>query len=122
MNEGAEKMDQNLTVACFNSQSMCNKVCGNLEMLKDREVDICCVTETWFKAKENAIFAEIHDFGFDVISSPRRGKGGGVAFVFNPKRVSLKENFVKGFKSFEVFECIIKTNDKIIRICTIYRI
>ena len=54
---------------------MCNKVCGTLEMLKDIAVDICCMTETWFKAKENDIFAEIHDFGFDVISSPRKGKG-----------------------------------------------
>jgi exonuclease III len=64
---------------------MCNKVCGVIEMLKDRKIDICCLTETWFKAKDGARFAEIHDFGYDVISAPRKGIGGGVAFLFNPK-------------------------------------
>ena len=121
MIEGAEKIEQKLTIACFNAQSMCNKVCGTIEMLKDRAVDICCLTETWFKARESSIFAEIHDFGYDVISSPRKGKGGGVAFVFNPEKVSANGNLVKGFKSFEVFECIIKTTTKMMRICTIYR-
>lgn len=90
-------------------------------MLKDRKIDICCVTETWFKSKESARFAEIHDFGYDVISAPRRGIGGGVAFVFNPKSISPIRNNVKGFKSFEVIECVIKTADNLIRLCLIYR-
>ena len=90
-------------------------------MLKDRKIDICCVTETWFKSKDSARFAEIHDFGYDVISAPRRGIGGGVAFLFNPKTVSPIRNNVKGFKSFEVIECVIKTADNLIRLCVIYR-
>ena len=118
MNDGASGK---LSVGCFNSQSMCNKVSGVLEMMKDKNVDICCVTETWFKAKENARFAEIHDFGFDVISAPRRGHGGGVAFVFNPKLVKPVRNNTKTFKSFEVVECIIKTCDGLIRLCVVYR-
>ena len=100
---------------------MCNKISGVIEMLKDRKIDICCVTETWFKSKDSARFAEIHDFGYDVISAPRRGIGGGVAFLFNPKTVSPIRNNVKGFKSFEVIECVIKTADNLIRLCVIYR-
>jgi hypothetical protein len=100
---------------------MCNKICGVLEMIKDRSIDICCVTETWFKSKENARFAEIHDFGYDVISAPRRGIGGGVAFVFNPKTVNPTRNNVKGFKSFEVVECVMKTTDNLVRLCVVYR-
>ena len=90
-------------------------------MLKDRKIDICCVTETWFNSKESARFAEIHDFGYDVISAPRRGIGGGVAFVYNPKSISPVRNNVKGFKSFEVIESVIKTADNLIRLCLIYR-
>lgn len=120
MTDGAENAGT-LRVACFNAQSLCNKVCGTLEMLKDRAIDVCCVTETWFRSKEKSIFAEIHDFGFEVLSSPRRGKGGGVAFLFNPDRVSLYGNVVKGFKSFEIYECIIKTAKKMLRFCTVYR-
>ena len=90
-------------------------------MLKDRNIDICCVTETWFKSKDGARFSEIHDFGYDVISAPRKGIGGGVAFVFNPKAITPVRNNVKSYKSFEVVECVIKTADNLIRLCVIYR-
>ena len=89
-----------LTVGCFNAQSICNKVSGVLEMMKDKLVDVCCVTETWLKSKDNARFAEIHDFGYDIISAPRKGHGGGVAFVFNPSIVSQVRNNTKNNKSF----------------------
>ena len=122
MIEGAETIEHNkLRIGCFNAQSICNKVCGTLEMLNDKSVDICCISETWLKSKDKSIFSEIHDFGFDILSSPRKGKGGGVAFVFNPDRVKVDANYVKGFKSFEVFECIIKAADKVVRLCTVYR-
>ena len=100
---------------------MCNKVCGVIEMLKDSQIDICCVTETWFKAKDGARFAEIHDFGYDVISAPRRGVGGGVAFIFNPKTTNPIRNNVKTFKSFEALECVVKTPDSLLRLCVVYR-
>ena len=110
-----------LTVGCFNAQSMCNKVRGVIELLQDRKVDICCVTETWFTSNESARFAEIHDCGFDVINVPRKGRGGGVAFVFNMERVKPVGNKVVGFKSFEIAECVIKCSTNIIRLCNIYR-
>ena len=100
---------------------MCNKVCGVLEMLKDRSIDICCVTETWFKSKDNARFSEIHDFGFDVISVPRRGHGGGVAFVYNPDVIQPVRNNTTKYKSFEVAECVIKTVNNLLRLCVVYR-
>ena len=121
MKHGAEVPVQKLKVGCFNTQSMCNKVSNVIEMMKDKAIDICCITETWFKAKENARFAEIHDFGFDVISVPRKGIGGGVGFIFNPSKVTVAENRVSGYKAFEVVEGVIKTANSILRICTVYR-
>ena len=120
MTSSAESYSK-LIVGCFNAQSMCNKVCGVVELLIDRQVDVCCVTETWFGAKEDARFAEIHEMGFDVINVPRKGRGGGVAFVFNMEKVKPVGNKVTGFKSFEVAECVIKCTNDIIRLCTIYR-
>ena len=58
-----------------------------MEFLIDQNVDVCCITETWFSAKENSTFAFIHEMGFDVLNSPRKGRGGGIAFVFNTARV-----------------------------------
>ncbi|KAL5252015.1 hypothetical protein ACHWQZ_G014982 [Mnemiopsis leidyi] len=75
---------------------------------------------TDFKSK-NAKFAEIHDLGYDVISAPRKGRGGGVAFLYNPNILNPVRNDVKKYSSFEVIECIIKSANASIRLCVIYR-
>ena len=90
-------------------------------MLRDNSISICCVTETWLKSDDRAKFAEIHDFGFDVISAPRRGRGGGVAFLYNPDLLKPIRNDVKNYSSFEVIECLIKTDDQLVRLCVVYR-
>ena len=91
-------------------------------MLKDNYVDICCISESWLKNKDSAKFAEIHDLGFDIHSAPRKGKGGGgVAFLFDPKKVKPIRNNVKAYKSFEVLECLLKTSSKLLRLVTVYR-
>jgi len=100
---------------------LCNKTCGVLELLKENSVDICCITETWLKSKDAAIFAEIHDHGFDIFSAPRRGRGGGVAFLFNSARLKPIRNNTNKFTSFEVLECLVKTSSQLIRLCVIYR-
>ena len=120
MKSGAEN-NGILRIGCFNAQSMCNKVSGVMELLIDRKIDICCTTETWFTSKENARFSQIHELGFDILNSPRRGRGGGIAFIFNMGSVKPIENKVTRVKSFEVFECVLKCTNKIIRFCTIYR-
>ena len=111
----------NLKLACFNTRSLCNKTCGVLELLKDNSVDICCITESWLKSKDSAIFAEIHDHGFEIFSAPRRGRGGGVAFLFDPARLKPIRNNTTKFSSFEVLECLIKTSSQLIRLCVVYR-
>ena len=67
---------------------------GVMEIVIDQNFDVCCVTETWFSAKENARFAYIHEMGFDVLNSPRKGRGGGIAVVFNTTKL-LDSNHLK---------------------------
>ena len=86
-----------LSVGCLNARSLCNKTCGVLELLKDNSIDLYCVTETWLKTNDAAKFAEIHDHGYDVYSAPRRGRGGGVAFLFNPSRIKPIRNNVSTY-------------------------
>ena len=94
MNEGA--ICRKLKVGCLNTRSICNKTCGVLELLKENSIDLCCVTETWLNMKDVAKFAEIHDHGYDLFSAPRRGRGGGVAFIFGDKAEASKmANFLK---------------------------
>ena len=110
-----------LNMAVYNTRSICNKISGVLELLSDKRIDVCFTTETWLKLDDKAIFAEIRDYGYDILSSPRRGRGGGVAFVYNPQRVKLIRNNVCKFSSFEVLEAILKTSNEMFRLCVIYR-
>ena len=82
---------------------------------------ICGITETWLKSVDKAKFAEIHDMGFDVISCPRKGRGGGIAFLFDPLVISPIRNDVKRYSSFEVLECVLKGDDKMLRLSVVYR-
>lgn len=92
-----------------------------MEMIKDHNISICCITETWLKNSDKAKFAEIHDAQFDVFNSPRSGRAGGVGFIFDPSRINPIRNDVKSHSSFEAVECIINSVQKPIRLCTIYR-
>ena len=123
MKQGSNSFNivSNLRIACFNCRSIVNKTAGVLELIKHNMVDICCLTETWLKVKDKAKIAEIHDFGYKIISAPRAGRGGGVAFIYDPSRLNLLANKVKKYSSFEVLESVIKTQDEIIRLCVIYR-
>ena len=109
-----------LTLTSFNAQSICNKTPGVLEYLHDIDSDICFLSESWLKVNDKAKLAEIRDHGFNVISCPRRGRGGGVGFIYK-NHIDLKRNNVPGFKSFEVVEGLLKGDGTTLRLCSIYR-
>ena len=66
------------------------------------------------------MFRELHELGFSIISQPRTGRGGGVAFIFK-LGLPTKRNRVQKFKSFEVCEAILNSNCDSVRFCLIYR-
>lgn len=96
VNKGANKLF--LKLRCINARSICNKVSSVLELLSDNEIDVCFLTESWLKVSDKAKFAEIREHGYDILSAPRKGRGGGVAFLFNSNYVNLKRNNVNSFK------------------------
>ena len=69
-------------IGLCNARSICNKLHDVLELVIQEDIDILCVTETWLKLDDKVIFREIHELGFSIISQPRMGRGGGIAFIF----------------------------------------
>ena len=118
---GAKSCQGFIKIGCFNARSICNKTTGVLGLLGDNQIDLCCVTETWLKRDEHAKFAEIREQGFDILSSPRKGRGGGTAVIFNPEHLKVTQNNNVKSSSFEVMECVIETSVGLVRLCTIYR-
>ena len=105
----------------FNARSLANKTTGVIEMFKDNSLDICLLTETWIRLSDVAKMAEIHERKLEFFNKPRRGKGGGVGFLFNPQRVHLIRNDTAKYSSFEVLESLLCTPGSVIRLCVVYR-
>ena len=118
MNKGTIK--NGIKFGCLNARSICNKTPGVLELLGDQHIDICFLTESWLKLNDKAKFAEFREYGYNILSAPRKGRGGGVGFLFN-SCIKLKRNNVVSYKSFEVLEAVLKGNDEMIRLSVVYR-
>ena len=90
-------------------------------MFLEQNLDICFVTESGLKKNDKAKYAEFHENNLEVMNAPRSGKGGGVGFIYNPKRVKLIRNDVCKYSTFEVLESLINSNSELVRLCVIYR-
>ena len=99
-----------------------NKTVGVMEHLQDQECDICFVQETFLKDADKAKLQEIRDYGWNVVSDPRKHRsGGGIAFLYR-KDLQLKNNDrVPKYKSFQVMEAILSSKSGLIRLINIYR-
>ena len=107
-----------------NARSLTNNTIDNLIniLLKDEDIDVCCVTETWLKPGDQAILADINLRGYEIVSSPREDKrGGGIAFLCKSS-CKYKEVKTHRYIFFELLEVIFNCkNNNNIRFSTIYR-
>ncbi len=74
------------------------------------------------KHADTAKLQEIKDYGWGVISDPRKHRsGGGIAVIFN-KNLRLKTNMkVTKYKSCQVMETLLETNGATLRLVNVYR-
>ena len=107
----------------FNCRSIRNKVGDVLSYLKDHNIDLCLLQETWLNQGDSSIIQEIKERGYTVHSQRRlRGdSGGGVAILHNPDILVRRCNTKLKFKSFESIICTVHTADKVFRIINVYR-
>ena len=109
-------------MATFNAHSIVNKTVGVLEHFADQKLDICFVQKTFLKEADTAKLQEIKDYGWGVISDPRKHRsGGGIAVIFNKDLVLKTNNKVKKYKAFQVMETLLESDDGTIRLVNIYR-
>ena len=93
-----------------------------MEHLQDVGCSICFVQETWLKEADTAKLQQIQDYGWNVLSNPRKHRsGGGIAFLYRKwLKLKLNEKVVK-YKSFQVMETLLETSLGQIRLSNIYR-
>ena len=89
---------------------MACKRCEISTFIKDNDVDLFFVTETWLSAQgDEAKTVELAPSGFDVKSFPRqsRSRGGGIATAYKStlgSNITFKTNFDLTHTSFEVVQ------------------
>ena len=93
-----------------------------MEHLEDQDCDICLVQETYLKAADTAKLQEIKDYGWRVLSNPRRHRsGGGIGILFR-NHINLRSNDkVTKYKSFQVMETCFCTESTQVRLVNVYR-
>ena len=62
---------------------------------------------------------EVHELGFDIFSTPRVRRGGGVGFILNIG-FSIRNQKTLKFQSFEVTGAVILAQERI-KLCLVYR-
>ena len=119
-------------VASFNAQSvkgndMACMRCEISTFMKDNDVDLYFVTETWLSAQgDEAKSVELAPSGFDVNSFPRqsRSRDGGIATVCKStlsSNITFKTNFDFAHTSFEVVQASITLQHNTLNFFCLYR-
>ena len=86
------------------------------------DCDICFIQETFLREGDKAKLAEIREYGWSVLSDPRKHRsGGGIAMLYR-NNIQLKaNNKVTKYKSFQVMESLLNCSSEIIRLINVYR-
>ena len=117
----------NLRVASFNAQSLGpeDKRIAVTEFVKDWDIDILFVQETWLNPKgDESKIASLATSGFMVKSFPRDNRGGGIAIIFRDslsKYLGFKTSFDFQHKTFELVLTTFTYNEKTTNFACIYR-
>lgn len=93
-----------------------------MEHLLEMDCDICFVQETFLREGDKAKLGEIKDYGWNILSDPRKHRsGGGIAMLFR-NTFQLKGNSkVTKYKSFQVMESLLVADKEMVRLVNIYR-
>ena len=103
----------------FETNVLC--ICQQIkDLITEDQLDICSLTETWFKPFHIAVKAVVSP-GYTMKLIPRaNARGGGVAIIFRDS-ISVTVSKHNTYTSMEYLNCLFKVGLELLRIVTIYR-
>jgi exonuclease III len=106
----------------INCQSIRNKADVLVDYIKDNNLDMVAMTETWLKSDDNRIIGDLTPSGFKLIHLPRQGRrGGGVGLLYK-ETISVSDKIDESTPSLEAFSVYVKTETTSFRLIVIYRL
>lgn len=112
-----------LKVGLINCQSSRNKSDLIIDHLKDHDLDLLALTETWLKENDSVAAGNITPAGFSLISVPREHRRGGGVALLHKSSLHVK---AQGFghdkpRSFEITECDLSYDNATLKLAIVYR-
>ena len=117
----------NLRIATYNAQSLGpeEKRIAVTEFIRDSNLDILFIQETWFKPKgDEGKVSSLPPAGYSVKSWPRDHRGGGMAIVFRnslSKHLGFVSNFNFSHVTFEIIVTTFSFKKNTINMACLYR-
>ena len=110
-----------LKCALVNAHSICNKIPTFHHFVSYNKLDICCVTETWFKPDDKSTPSHLSPINFSSHTTVRNGKiGGNLAFVLH-NGIQYNYDGEHNYTSFECATIKLRTIGKSVRLLLVYR-
>ena len=116
----------NCKMLIWNVWSIANeeKLTNFLHIIEDKDINMACITETWFDRKSGTFSKRIKDAGYELHHSFREGKRGGGCAIIYKKNLSVKKGgaSTSEWSSFEYtyVTFMVKSGRKMLIVC-IYR-
>ena len=110
-----------LTIALINVRSLRNKVILLCESLLNKNINICCLTETRLTEADTVVYTELSHYGFKLLHCPRKtGRGGGVGIIV---KANLNIQPIKSlsYRFFELLQATLRIHTKNIQLSVVYR-
>ena len=111
-----------IRAAVLNTRSACelDKCQQMQDLITENQLDICSLTETWFKPSHIAVNAVVPP-GYTMKHIHRaNARDGGVAIIFRDS-ISMTVSKHNTYTSMEYLNCLFKVGLELLRIVTIYR-
>ena len=100
------------------SDEKCNNV---LQVLEDNNIQVACISETWFDSKNGKFTKSIKEAGYELIHDFKEERGGGTAILYkNVIKIKPGEASSSKYISFEFSYITFVNTHKTILVC-IYR-
>jgi hypothetical protein len=74
-----------------------------VSVLFDNNVDLACVSETWFSSQSNTTTSILRNSGYNIVHNFREKRGGGVGIIWN-SRLNSKVRSSSTIRSFTTFQ------------------
>lgn len=113
-----------ILISLLNVRSINNKEVELQELIKELNIDILCLTETWLTGTsvDDIIIKKMLPNNYLFFQECRTSsRGGGIGFVIRKTINIVNTNRLPNFKTFEVAMVILQFNNRIVKLITIYR-